>query len=247
MVDLTSRQIQILRSVIDEYLDTAEPVGSERIEKKYDIGVSPATIRNEMAALTDQGYLRQPHTSSGRIPTPMALKLYVRELMHKRDVSVADEIAMKDQIWDAKDDLRTLLRQTAKIIAQKSRAIGIAYTDHYGAFSSGYSHMYNNREFEDVNVARTVLALVEETKQLHDIFNKQWDSSDEPVQVVFGSELGNQYLDPISIMFTEVNQGKSSCTIAIIGSCGINYPRFIPMLERVHDLLSTMIPTENSK
>ena len=61
---LTSRQTQILKTIIDEYIETAEPVGSDALDKKYNLGVSPATIRNEMVALTKSGYLRQPHTSA---------------------------------------------------------------------------------------------------------------------------------------------------------------------------------------
>ena len=81
MTDLTDRQVYILKTVVEEYTTTAEPVGSETLDKKYNLGVSPATIRNEMAYLTKQGYLNQPHTSAGRIPTPRAIKLYVDEIM----------------------------------------------------------------------------------------------------------------------------------------------------------------------
>jgi heat-inducible transcriptional repressor len=69
---LTARQIQILKSLIDEYIETAEPVGSGALDKKYNLGISPATIRNEMVTLTKFGFLKQPHTSSGRVPTPKA-------------------------------------------------------------------------------------------------------------------------------------------------------------------------------
>src|SRR4030043_1881984 len=79
--DLTQRQIQILKAVIEEYIATAEPVGSETLDKKYNLGVSPATIRNEMVRLTDMKLLSQPHTSSGRSPTPEAMRFYVEHLM----------------------------------------------------------------------------------------------------------------------------------------------------------------------
>ena len=68
MYDLTQRQIEILKCIVKEYIDSAEPVGSETIEKKFDLGVSPATIRNEMAAMVKTGYLGKTHSSSGRIP-----------------------------------------------------------------------------------------------------------------------------------------------------------------------------------
>ena len=78
---LSARQIKILKHIIDEYIETAEPVGSLALEKKYNLGVSPATIRNEMAYLVDLGYLKQPHTSAGRIPSSSAIKLYINEMM----------------------------------------------------------------------------------------------------------------------------------------------------------------------
>ncbi len=100
MYDLTTRQIDILKNIVREYIDTAEAVGSETLEKKYDLGVSPATIRNEMAEMIKLGYLSKPHSSAGRIPTSKAIKLYINELMKEREMSVADEVATKEKIWD---------------------------------------------------------------------------------------------------------------------------------------------------
>jgi len=96
--DLTQRQIQILKAIIEEYITTAEPVGSETLEKKYNLGVSPATIRNEMVRLTEMKLLNQPHTSSGRSPTPESLRYYVEHLMKPKELSVADEVAVKEKI-----------------------------------------------------------------------------------------------------------------------------------------------------
>ena len=72
--NLSERQIQILKAIIEEYIATAEPVGSETLDKKYNLGISPATIRNEMVRLTTMRLLNQSHTSGGRAPTPDALK-----------------------------------------------------------------------------------------------------------------------------------------------------------------------------
>lgn len=98
MYDLTQRQIEILKQIVKEYIDTANPVGSETLEKKYDVGVSPATIRNEMAAMVKKGYLAKPHTSAGRIPTSKAMRLYVNELMKEKDLSVAEEVEAKEKV-----------------------------------------------------------------------------------------------------------------------------------------------------
>jgi heat-inducible transcriptional repressor len=107
MIDLTSRQVQILRAVVEEYINTAEAVGSDTIDRKFSLGVSPATIRNEMVYLTKHGYLKQPHTSAGRVPTSLAMKVYVRDLMRERDLSVAEEVTLKERIWQQRSHLNS--------------------------------------------------------------------------------------------------------------------------------------------
>jgi len=77
MAELTQRQIKILKCITEEFIETASPVGSETLEKKFNLGISSATIRNEMADLTKLGYLKKGHLSAGRGPTSMGLKYYV--------------------------------------------------------------------------------------------------------------------------------------------------------------------------
>src|ERR1035437_10764002 len=103
MHDLTARQVEILKSLIEEYIETAEPVGSETLEKKHNLSASPATIRNEMVRLTELGYLKKPHISAGRIPTPTAMKFYVKQLMKEKELSVTEEVALKEKVWDLRD------------------------------------------------------------------------------------------------------------------------------------------------
>ena len=83
-MEISERKKRILAAVVDEYIATAEPVGSKLIAQKSGLSVSSATIRNELAELTSMGYLEQPHTSAGRIPSPKGYRLYVNELMERR-------------------------------------------------------------------------------------------------------------------------------------------------------------------
>lgn len=126
---LSARQTQILKALIDEYIETAGPVGSENLDKKYNLGVSPATIRNEMVALTKAGYLRQPHTSSGRIPSPVAMKFYIDQLMEEKQMSLADEVKAKEEIRDSKDNLDRLLDEATRGLAERTRSVALAATD----------------------------------------------------------------------------------------------------------------------
>ena len=81
MNELSERQLQLLKAIIEEYIETAEPVGSETLDKKYNLGVSPATIRNEMVRLTNTGFFYILHTWSVRISTPKSMLLYLDKLM----------------------------------------------------------------------------------------------------------------------------------------------------------------------
>src|SRR4030067_3477174 len=120
MTDLTDRQVQILRAVGEEYMQTAEPVGSETLDRKYNLGVSPATIRNEMAYLVDLGYLKQPHTSAGRIPSATAIRLYIDEMMKERSLTVAEEVCAKEKVWEKREVLGDVLRAVTYELARRT-------------------------------------------------------------------------------------------------------------------------------
>src|SRR3989344_2124706 len=150
---LTARQTQILKSLIDEYIITAEPVGSESLEKKYSLGVSPATIRNEMLTLTNTGYLRQPHTSSGRIPTPRAMKFYIDQLMEERQMSLADEVKVKEEVKGKSHDLSELLDEATHELSHVTKALAICtMDDNEKIWHAGYSHVFENPAFSDFDL-----------------------------------------------------------------------------------------------
>lgn len=236
MVDLTGRQIQILRAVVERYIESAEPVGSETIDKQFNFGVSPATIRNEMVYLAHNGYMRKVHSSSGRIPTALAIKFYVRELMRERDLSVADEVSVKERIWSSREQMGDLLWEAARVMAERSRCIGLVMTQEDSrVYHSGYAHLLNFPEFSNIDVTRTVLTLLEEVRALREIID--FGRSEEPVQLVLGEDLGNEYLASVSFLFTEVNAANDRFTIGVIGPARMDYPYIIPMIKYFRGLI----------
>lgn len=112
MID--ERKIKILQSIINDYITTGEPVGSRTIAKKYALGVSSATIRNEMSDLEEMGYLEQPHTSAGRVPSSKGYRLYVDRIMEYDILSLEEELIIKKSIIDA------TLYEVEKIVKQAS-------------------------------------------------------------------------------------------------------------------------------
>jgi heat-inducible transcriptional repressor len=120
-MNLDDRKLRILQAVIDDYIDTAQPIGSRTIAKKYKLGVSSATIRNEMSDLEDMGFLEQPHTSAGRIPSEKGYRLYVDRLMRVRQLSDKEQSSIESELSGRFDEIDNIIKKTARILSQLTR------------------------------------------------------------------------------------------------------------------------------
>ena len=116
-IELTDRQHIILKAIIQNYLETGEPVGSRTLSKSTDLNLSSATIRNEMADLEDMGYIFQPHTSAGRIPSDKGYRLYVDMLMADKEQELSD---LKNVVLEKSDKLDKVLKQAARVLANNT-------------------------------------------------------------------------------------------------------------------------------
>jgi len=235
-MDLTERQIQIIKTIVEEFTLTAEPVGSVTLENKYRLGVSPATLRNEMATLEEKGFLAQPHTSSGRIPTPMAIKFYVNELMKEKELSVAEEVNVKSRVWDHRYNRDDLLREATKVLSERTKSLCVATTDEGQTFHAGYYNVFDDVAFEDHAVAREVFFLLDQHQRLLDIFNRAGNNS--PIHILVGDELGLSLLQPVSCVFADINLGGRHGSLGIIGSSRQEYDRNIPFVRYVANLVN---------
>lgn len=117
-MELDERKKKILQAVIRNYLETGEPVGSRTISKYTDLNLSSATIRNEMADLEEMGYILQPHTSAGRIPSDQGYRFYVDAMMREKEREVVE---MKEMLVERQDKMETLLKQVVKVLAQNTQ------------------------------------------------------------------------------------------------------------------------------
>ena len=116
-MDLTERKLKILQAVIADFVRTAEPVGSRTISKNYELG-SPATIRNEMSDLEELGYLTHPHTSSGRVPSEKAYRLYVNEMMGKTELTQEQKDAIARDLYSNVTEFENLIEIAAHVLSE---------------------------------------------------------------------------------------------------------------------------------
>jgi heat-inducible transcriptional repressor len=233
---LTDRQIALLKCLVEEYIDSGEPVGSETLERKYSLGVSPATIRNEMTFLTQQGYLKKPHSSAGRIPTSLALKFYVNELMEEKQLSVKDEVSAKEQVWDYRHHLGRLLAQATRALAAQSKCISIAHTNQGHLYSSGFPHILDLPEFYDIDVTRHVLGLIDELNRLDSLLSKAM--GEDPLHILFGEDLHEPFLESVGFIFADFHVGPElKGRIGVVGPARFNYTQVIPQVKYFGQLI----------
>ncbi len=127
-MQLDERKSKILQAIVSNYLETGEPVGSRTISKEADLNLSSATIRNEMADLEELGYIEQPHTSAGRIPTDAGYRFYVDNLIIEKDIEAEE---MKTNLLDRVDRMEVLLKQVAKVLASNTNYATMVTAPHY--------------------------------------------------------------------------------------------------------------------
>src|SRR6478735_604837 len=122
MVD--DRKLDVLRAIVEDYVATEEPVGSKALVERHGLGVSPATVRNDMAALEDEGYITQPHTSAGRVPTDKGYRLFVDRLTTVKPMSVAEKRAISTFL-DGAVDLDDVVSRSVRVLSQLTRQVAM--------------------------------------------------------------------------------------------------------------------------
>ncbi len=235
MIELSDRQIKILKAIVEDYIETAEAVGSETLDKKYNLGVSPATIRNEMVKLTKTGFLRQPHTSSGRVPSSTGFKFYIQNLMQQKEMSVTDEVQVKEKIWDYRQHADKLLREATKALADKTHALAISTTKTGDIYYSGTANLLDMWEFYDMLVTKNLLFALDQYDFWWAIFGREIQPA--PYHVLFGEDFKEEFLHSCGMVYTTVSTPKLECTIGIVGPNRLNYPLVIPMVAYFGNLI----------
>ena len=164
MEELDLRKRKILRAIIEDYITTAEPVGSRTLSKGHDLGLSPATIRNEMADLEEMGYLVQPHTSAGRIPSEKGYRLYVDELVENCELSISEMRKIREALDVRIKNVSDVMKIASGIISELTDYTTVA-------ISAGQSGMFLKAvQVVPVEAGKVLVFVVLEDETLHNKF-----------------------------------------------------------------------------
>src|SRR4051794_9838611 len=155
-MSLDDRKLEVLRAIVEDYVETQEPVGSKALVERHHLGVSPATVRNDMAVLEDEGYIRQPHTSAGRVPTDRGYRLFVDRLSRVKALSPAERRAIERFLVGAVD-LDDVVHRTVRLLAQLTRQVAVVQ---YPSLSrSAVRHL----ELVPISTTRVMLVMITDT------------------------------------------------------------------------------------
>ncbi len=153
---LDDRKLDVLRAIVEDYVETQEPVGSKALVERHHLRVSPATVRNDMAVLEDEGYIRQPHTSAGRVPTDRGYRLFVDKLSRIKPLSPAERRAIERFLVGAVD-LDDVVHRTVRLLAQLTRQVAVVQ---YPSLSR--SHV-RHLELVPVSTTRLMFVMITDT------------------------------------------------------------------------------------
>ena len=235
---VTDRSLAVLRAIVEDYIDTREPVGSKAIVERHQFGVSAATIRNDMAQLEDEELIAAPHTSSGRIPTDRGYRMFVDRLSELRPLTKVQKQAIENFLRQS-DDLDQLYVRTVRVLSQLTGQLAlISYPDHGRLVVSGAANLVRTEQdfaghivsvMDAIDEQVVVLRLLAETRRADD------------VAVTIGRENAEFGLGEASVVSTEFATPGGRSTLGILGPTRMNYSSNIVAVEAVARYLSELL------
>lgn len=216
---MSSRRLEILRAIVDEYVATQEPVGSKAIAERHGLGISPATIRNEMAVLEDEGLITQPHTSAGRIPTDKGYRVFVDKLATVKPLSAPERRAI-ETFLDEAHNLEQLMKRSAKLLADITKQVAVITYPIIGESQSGEKLAISGtanlaRSGEDLGAS---LSPILEALEEQVVMLRLLDEARSTVHVRIGSEQSETNLRTTSLV--SIGYGAEASQMGAIGVLG---------------------------
>lgn len=220
---------QILKLVIDQAIQTGEPVGSQFLVDQYDLEVSPATVRNYFAELEESGFIMQPHTSSGRLPTEKGYRHYLRNLIKPKALTKKEAADLAEAAKFDKEENRRLkaLAKTMAELAENATVVGIGNMDSY---YTGLSNLFGQPEFKDWN---RIVSMSDILDRLDEVLGKLRHVRFEEPTTLIGSEC------PFGAMCGSVLlTAPQGCLIGILGPMRMDYSQAMALMKRMQQLLT---------
>lgn len=235
--DIQQRKDRILAIVIGQYIKTITPVGSHFLTEEYKLDVSPATVRNILAELEEEGYLTHPHTSAGRIPTQRGYRYYVDHLMNEIQLLEEEKRRIQQEHKRYVSHLETLMEKTSEVLTDLTHYTSIISIDDWGGkiILKGTSHVVEYPENTDILKIQAILKILEEKERILALINRDLDQKTE---IYIGHEMALKEMEGCSLAVSSFEKDGLTGRIAVLGPTRMNYDRVVSALEYISDLYS---------
>lgn len=222
---ISDRKKFLLETIIKEYLKTAQPVSSGVLVEKYKLDISTATVRNEMMELEEEGYIYQPHTSAGRVPTELAYELFLlgfKENRSKKDLKESEHETLEKLFRHDE----TAFRQTAKAVAELANGAVFWAFHKNDLYYTGISNLFAQPEFSRVDMVCDISAIID---RLEEIIDDIFEELDYGEQVLIGSK--NPFGNFLSTVLVKYKNNNASGVFGILGPMRMDYNRNLALVE----------------
>ncbi|MFA5358941.1 MAG: hypothetical protein WC310_03950 [Patescibacteria group bacterium] len=229
---MEDRTEKLLTSIVREHIKTAQPVGSSLLVEKYHLDVSPATVRNEMALLEEEGYIAQPHTSAGRVPTEKGYRFYVENFLSTREMKEVDQKKLKEMLKRFADDRRLMLKNIAKDLAEMSGQlvfVGFAPND---AYYTGVSNIFSQPEFIEKGLVYDLGVVVD---HLDEAMKKIFDLPETASQIMIGSK--NPFGNMCSAVVAKYQTKDGNEILGLLGPMRMDYDANVGMVNFIKEII----------
>ena len=227
---ITDRKNKILEVIIREHIATGAPVGSSILVNKYDLQISSATVRNEMAELEEGGYIVQPHTSAGRIPTEKAYMLFLENLKNKT-ISKKEEEELAKALTKINEPS---LKQVSKVLSTFSNNAVFWAFHKNSLYYTGLSNLFSQPEFFQPDLIHDISSVID---RMDEVIDKFFDQISEGVNVYIGSQ--NPFSSSCSSVLVKYKKNNQSGLFGILGPMRMDYERNIALVKFIHDKLKS--------
>ncbi|OGF23736.1 hypothetical protein A3H09_03315 [Candidatus Falkowbacteria bacterium RIFCSPLOWO2_12_FULL_45_13] len=225
---MDKRKELILKTIIKEYIKTAVPIGSEGLVEKYNLDVSSATVRNEMADLEEQGFIAQPHTSAGRIPTEKAYNFYLENLGEKKLNDVEKKSLEQALAGKAEVDFKKTAKAMAKI---SGNAIFWAIHKH-NLYYTGISNLLHQPEFSRADMIYDISGLID---RLDEIISRIFNDLKFGPQILLGSK--NPFSAHCGAVITKYRLADDIGLVGILGPIRMSYEKNLALVKFINDII----------
>lgn len=223
---LSDRRQKVLAALIEEYVARALPVGSRTLAEHYGFDVSPATIRNDLSALEEEGYISQPHTSAGRVPTDSGYRAFVDRLVEEGVEADTEEArAALETLKRSASELDELFERTSKALSQFTDCLSVVAPLDIGHLHRlGILSLMRQPEFVRTESLLPIMQMLEDDTALLHLLETAAAGNDEP-QVRIGSENEAESLTGVSVVACRFNGGPCGGIVAVIGPTRMDYTK----------------------